>query len=150
MSGALPLLPLYAFVAWKRRLYLSYLFLCLFTTHFKGIIGIFFSKVMTRPGETTVRLYILTHFTCTCCFNCEIYFFFTCAITVGTDVMVSLLEVSYVYFMTLLNVAWALISVWLQGRYIALKLAVSVCSGIKRGYLLSRGNWVRVFPYQRT
>ena len=71
---------------------------------------------MTQPVETTVRLYSFTHFTCTeVCFNCEIYFFSTCVITVGTDVMVSLLEVSYIYFMTLLNVAWALISVCLSG-----------------------------------
>ena len=54
--------------------------------------------------------------------------------------MVSLLKVSYVYFLTLVNVMWALISVWLQGRYIALKLAVSLSSGRKRGYLLSRGH----------
>jgi len=102
-------------------LYLSYLYLCLFAAHFKGIAGIF-SKVMTQPGVTTVRLYTFTHFTCTdVCFNCKIYFFFTRAVTVGTDVMVSLLQVSYVYFMTLLNVLWALISVWLQGRYIAFK-----------------------------
>ena len=105
---------------------------------------------MARPGETTFRLYTFTRFACTdVCFNSQIYFSFTCTITAGTDVMVSLLEVSYIYFMTLLNVVWGLISVWLQGRYMALKLAVYVCLGRKRGYLLNSSHWIRVFPYQR-
>jgi hypothetical protein len=92
---------------------------------------------MTQPGEPTFRLYSLTHLTCTeVCSNCKIYFFFTCAIPVGMDVMVSLLKVSYVYFLALLNVIWALISVWLQGKYIAFSLP----SGRKRGYLLNRGH----------
>jgi hypothetical protein len=74
--------------------------------------------------------YSFARFTCTeVSSNCKIYFFFTCAITLGTDVMVSLLEVSYVYFVTVLNFVWALISVWLQGRYITLKLAMSLYSG---------------------
>jgi len=54
--------------------------------------------------------------------------------------MVSLLEVLYVSFLTLLNVARTLMSVWLQGRYSALKLAVPLSSGRKRGYLLNRGH----------
>jgi hypothetical protein len=101
----------------------------LLSARFKAIAGIF-SKVMTEPGETTVCLYSFTHFTYTeVCFNCKIYFFFTCAITVGRDVMVSLLEVSYVSFLTLLNVVWTLVD------ETELSSTIPACSNISGQYL---------------
>jgi hypothetical protein len=109
------LLPLCAFVAWKGRLYLSYRFLCILSALFKGIAGIIL-KVLTMPGGPATCLYFSYTFLLVLklVLSVKFYFFFTCATTVGTDIMVSLRVVSYSYFFTVLIVLWALIFLWLH------------------------------------